>query len=239
LLLSCGQSTGQWTVHPNVDSPVDSPLDGVVVYLQRVELAYSDRSVAPNVAELRPAPTTAALLKDLSEGNLRYGMRVEQERERGGSSSDPILALPAPDAIAIHPASSWTATLASPTATSSSASSTATLTSPTAASSLAASTAETQSTPVVRLDFGSLLPPLTGKERKAHRTKANYEEKMSMAVTVLQSELDGLGTKVLYRVARELGVNVKRTTGQRGWDDIRNDTRDAWPAARASIDLVN
>lgn len=186
-------------------------------YLQRVELAYTDRSVAPNAAELRPAPTSAALLKEAAEGSLRYALCVEQECERGGSSTDPVLALPAPDAIIVHPAS--------PTAVTAS---------PTAASSPAASTAQTQAAPVARLDFSSLLP-LPAKERKAQREKVKYEENMMMAVTVARSELDTIKTKVLYRIARHLAVNVNRRN--RSWDDIRNDVRDVWPDACDSIEL--
>ena len=190
-------------------------------YLQRVEMAYADRSVAPNAADLRPAPTTAALLKEVAEGNLRYAMRIEQERERGGASSDPpILALPAPDAIAVH--------LASPTANP---------TFLTGDTSPAASTGQTQPAQLARFDFSLMLPAMSAKEKKALREKGKYQEKMTMAVTVSRSELDTLNTQVLYRVARQLGVNVKRKTGGRGWDEIRSDVQDAWPDAQDSLEL--
>ena len=57
-----------------------------VRYLSHVELAYADRSVAPQASDIRPNPTTAALLKRVAQGNVRYALRVEQERDRGGSS---------------------------------------------------------------------------------------------------------------------------------------------------------
>jgi hypothetical protein len=148
---------------------------------------------------------------------LQERIKSGETNRNGGSSTDPVLALPAPDAIIVHPAS--------PTAVTAS---------PTAASSPAASTAQTQAAPVARLDFSSLLP-LPAKERKAQREKVKYEENMMMAVTVARSELDTIKTKVLYRIARHLAVNVNRRN--RSWDDIRNDVRDVWPDACDSIEL--
>ena len=87
-----------------------------------------------------------------------------------------------------------------------------------------------------------MLPPLTTKERKAQRGKARHEQKMTMAVTVSRSQLDSRGsdridTQILYRIARKLDVNVKRKTGQRGWDDIRSDVQGVWPDGQDSIEL--
>ena len=72
-------------------------------------------------------------------------------------------------------------------------------------------------------------------EEGAAREGFKYEDNMTMAVTVARSEVDTIKTKVLYRIARHLAVNVNRRN--RSWDDIRNDVRDAWPDACDSIEL--
>ena len=50
---------------------------------------------------MRPAPTTATLLKELGEGNLQHAARIEEERKRGDLSSDPIITLPAPTLLCL------------------------------------------------------------------------------------------------------------------------------------------
>jgi len=193
-------------------------------YLECVELAYADRSVAPNASELRPNPTSAALLKEVACGSLRYGARVEEERKRGGSSADPILAIPSAHTIVAQP------------------------TSPPAATGASSPGPSTAPTAVVRLDFSRMLPPPTGEERKvqvkatavarrAEREAAKYEQTMTTAATVRREEVGGLKTQLLYRVARVFNVSVKRKPGVRGWPEIRAEVLAVWPETCDSVEL--
>ena len=187
-------------------------------YLQRVELAYADRSSAPDALYMRPAPTSAALLKEVAEGNVRYALRVEQERERGGSSADPIIALPAPEAIGI--------TSASPTA---------------ATSSPAPSTGLTAAAPPT-FDFRAALPPqlpllsLGRKEKKAYTDKALYERRQDESFVVQRNEVQRLQTWKLNRLALKLGVS--RTRGPtRGYVEMRAEVLASWPSETESVSV--
>lgn len=208
----------------------------VKLYCRRVEQYFSNRSAAIDVRWLRPNPTSAELLKGLQQGNLRFAMRIEQERVLGGSSADPILALPAPAAPPPPPPAIAlpVADAASPTAA----------TPPTAATSTAA-TALTGTTTVDAFDFSGALPQSHKEISKAKKKKrsATYVSKHNgMGVTVRRHQLRGAGQVnylILTRLARhpDLMISVKRETGGRSWEDIRKEVEEQWPWGDGGVHL--
>ena len=199
------------------------------LYLQRVELAYSDRSHAPDASSMRPNPTSAELLKEVCEGSVRYAMRVEEERARGGSSSDPILALPTPTA------------LPSPTGGTSPVATTAAT-----VVTAAAPPVDAQVRPVA-FDFTrALVPPSKGEValQKQRARNAAQAVKNKGAMVVHRDAIKGIGkhsrvtTQILQRVARYLDVQYKRTADNgKTWDTVRDDVLATWPAERETVEL--
>lgn len=182
------------------------------------------------------------LLKELAEGNLRY---VEEERERGGSSSDPVFALPAPLLAAPPPP----AALPPPADAPPPDDKRLMLTSPvgTAAPAIAtAMVAHGPATPtVLAFDFSAALSnpkEEAAKQKKRSRDSRYVDKKKKAKVSVHRDEINGIDgrkridTKILERVAKYLGASYKRGNG-RTWDTVRDGVLDRWPDDQELIDL--
>jgi hypothetical protein len=75
-------------------------------------------------------------------------------------------------------------------------------------------------------------------EKKQAFDRTNYQRQMrEMVVVVQRDELKSLKTMPLTRVAKHLGVSVKRVTGKRGFEDIRRDVVAQWPDGCESLTI--
>jgi hypothetical protein len=203
------------------------------LYLEGVESAYSNRSVAPNAQELRPSPTRADLIREVLEGNLRYSQDIERDRAQHSSPRSAVVALPV-----AAPAAALAATPA------------ATAPATTAPAAAAPDTSTAQPKGIRRR-----LKGVEEKKVKKSVRQSVYDNGVKkMALRVAKSAVRGpppLATRVLMRVAREINarvaggdgvtkVNTKRGLVRgvmRDWDDIRKDVLEHWPESGEDIEL--
>ena len=202
------------------------------LYLAHVELKYSDRAEAPDARELRPNPTTAALLRELDESNVRHALRVEQERTQAGSSSDAIIALPVLGPFDNPPAALPVAALPAP---------------PPAA---LPTTARALTLPA--FDFGAALP-LSASQKKRARCSNHDSKQKKAAVIVSRAEVGTIAVRTLLRVAQSAElkqvVRIKRcvracakcarSEDGHPWttETIRAAVATQWPEGQESITL--
>ena len=165
----------------------------------------------------------------MAEGNLRHSLRLQQEREFGGGSADPVLALP------LIPTSPTATAAASPA------------TAPTAAAA-ATTLPVAAALPIPpTFDFAAALPS-DGKHKERER-KQRHEGKVNRTrVVVTREEVANLRVLILRRLAKHTSIRVSTkyvtaaVAAQKGIEErrtshIRQEILDAWPSSGEPITL--